>query len=296
LSQVDSALRQVTWNENIIAADDAGHIGYWHPGLHPLRPLGFDERLPYPGTGEAEWRGLLPRARDPHVIDPRGRNWLVNWNNVPAADWTSGDAPARERLNGPFHRIAELQALVAGAAAAPDFDSVGVGVIHPNAVTATQRPTASAQLQAAAQGASEPAASVLNTLVAWDGNYDRTAPDGTVDPGVATWRAFKAACQRVALGVPDRAERGLVGRPGDEGFVESTLGETYALRTLDAGGLQRAAALAAADLTARFGTADPSGWREPRTMISASAQGLASPPPIPLINRGSFEQIVELGR
>jgi hypothetical protein len=30
-------------------------------------------------------------------------------------------------------------------------------------------------------------------------------------------------------------------------------------------------------------------------MSSASAQGLASPPPIPLINRGSYEQIVELG-
>jgi hypothetical protein len=30
-------------------------------------------------------------------------------------------------------------------------------------------------------------------------------------------------------------------------------------------------------------------------MVSASAQGLASPPPIPLINRGSYEQIVELG-
>ncbi|MFL5889156.1 MAG: penicillin acylase family protein [Solirubrobacteraceae bacterium] len=295
VGEVDRALRRVSWNENIIAADDAGHIGYWHPGLHPLRPRGWDERLPYPGTGEAEWRGLLPRSRDPHVIDPRGRNWLVNWNNVPAAAWTSGDAPARERLNGPFHRVAELQALVRDAAAAPTFESVGMGAIRPNAVTATQRPTASARLVAAAEGAPEPAASVLNTLVAWDGNYDRTGPDGTVEPGVATWRAFKAACQRVALGSPTPAERGLVGRPGEEGFVESTLGETYALRALDNRGLQRAAALAASDLSARFGTSDPAGWREPRAMIAASAQGLASPPPIPLLNRGSYEQIVELG-
>jgi hypothetical protein len=295
VGEVDRALRGVSWNENIIAADDAGHIGYWHPGLHPLRPRGWDERLPYPGTGEAEWRGLLPRSRDPHVVDPRGRNWLVNWNNVPAAAWTSGDAPARERLNGPFHRVAELQALVRDAAATPTFESVGVGVIRPNAVTATQRPTATARLVAAAEGAPEPAASVLNTLVAWDGNYDRTGADGRVEPGVATWRAFKAACQRVALGAPTRAEPGLVGRPGEEGFVESTLGETYALRTLDVRGLQRAAALAASDLSARFGTSDPAGWREPRAMVSASAQGLASPPPIPLINRGSYEQIVELG-
>lgn len=295
LRDVDRALRQVSWNENIIAADDQGDIGYWHPGLHPLRPLGWDERLPYPGTGQAEWRGLLPRSRDPHVINPRGRNWLVNWNNVPSADWTSGDAPARERLNGPFHRVAELQALVQGAAQAPTFAGVGVGVIHPNAVTATQFPTALPRLQAAAQGAGEPGASVLSTLLAWDGNYDRTAPDGTVDPGVATWEAFKAACQRVAVGVTTPGKRALVGTPGAEGFVESTLGETYALRTLDARGLQRAAALAATDLTARFGTSDPTQWRQPRSMVTATAQGLASPPPIPLINRGSFEQVVELG-
>ncbi|HEX3319035.1 MAG TPA: penicillin acylase family protein [Solirubrobacteraceae bacterium] len=295
LQEVDRALRQVSWNENIAAADDRGDIGFWHPGLHPLRPRGWDERLPYPGTGDAEWRGLLPRSRDPHVINPRGRNWVANWNNVPSADWTSGDAPARERLNGPFHRIAELQGLVRAAASAPTFESVGLGVIHANAVTATQRPTATAELHAAAQAASGPSADVLNTLLAWDGNYDRTAPDGTVEPGVATWRAFKAACQRVALGNPDRAERGLVGEPGSEGFVESTLGETFALRTLDAAGLRRAATLAAADLMARFGTSDPSQWREPRAMVSPTAQGLPSPPEIRLINRGSFEQIVELG-
>jgi len=294
LQDVDRALRQVSWNENIVAADDRGDIGYWHPGLHPLRPLGWDERLPYPGTGEAEWRGLLPRARDPHVINPRGRNWVANWNNVPSADWTSGDAPARERLNGPFHRIAELQALVEGAAQDPTFDSVGAGVVHPNAVTATQFPTALPRLRAAAQGAAGGATTVLTTLLAWDGNYDRTAPDGTVDPGVATWEAFKAAAQRVAVGATTPGKRALVGRPGDEGFVESTLGETYALRTLDAAGLRRAAAQAASALTARFGNADPSAWREPRSMVTATAQGLASPPPIPLINRGSYEQIVEL--
>jgi acyl-homoserine lactone acylase PvdQ len=258
--------------------------------------LRWDERLPYPGTGEAEWRGLLPRSRDPHVINPRGRNWLVNWNNPPAAAWTSGDAPARKRLNGPFHRVAELQPLVQRAAEAPTFDSVGVGVIARNAVTAPQYPTALPRLQAAAQGADEPAAAVLGTLLAWDGNYDRTADDGTVDPGVATWQAFKAACQRIALGPTTPGKRALVNAPGAEGFIDSTLGETYALRTLDAAGLRRAAVLAAADLTARFGTGDPSQWREPRRMVSATQQGLASPPDIPLRNRGSFEQIVELGR
>jgi hypothetical protein len=297
LRGADRALRHVTWNENILAADDRGHIGYWHPGLHPLRDQRWDERLPLPGDGRAEWRGLLPRSRDPHVIDPPGRNWLVNWNNVPAKGWTSGDAPARERLNGPYHRIAMLQALVRGAAADPSsFERATIGVIGDMRRIATQRPTAQGALERAAAGATGPEADVLRTLLAWDGDYTRTASDGTVEPGVAAWEEFKAAAQRVALGEPTPATRGLLGTPGAEGFVESTLGETYALRTLSADGLRTGARNAAATLTARFGSPDPAAWREPRAMVSPEVQGLALPPPIPLQNRGTFELAVELGR
>ena len=46
-----------------MAADSAGNIGYWHPGLMQLRPARWDERLPLPGTGEAEWRGSCSRSR-----------------------------------------------------------------------------------------------------------------------------------------------------------------------------------------------------------------------------------------
>jgi penicillin amidase len=291
------ALRKVTWNENILAADDRGHIGYWHPGLHPLRDARWDERLPLPGDGRAEWRGLLPRSRDPHVIDPPGRNWLVNWNNVPAHGWTSGDAPARERLNGPYHRVVMMERFVKRAARNPSsFARATTGVLRDTRRIATQRPTAEAALRRAAKGASGPAADVLSTLLSWNGDFTRTREDGTVEPGVATWAEFKAAAQVVALGAPTPATRGLVGTPGSEGFVESTLGETYALRTLGRRGLRRAAANAAAALTARFNSADPATWREPRAMVSPEAQGLALPPPIPLQNRGTFELAVELGR
>jgi penicillin amidase len=297
LREADRALRHVTWNENILAADDRGHIGYWHPGLHPLRDTRWDERLPLPGDGRAEWRGLLPRARDPHVIDPPGRNWLVNWNNVPARGWTSGDAPARERLNGPYHRVAMLNGLVQQAAADPaSFDRATIAVMRDLSRLATQRSRAEPRLLAAAQGATGGAADVLNTLLAWDGDFTRTAPDGTIEPGAAAWREFKAAAQLVALGPPSPATQGLLGRPGDEGYVESTLGETYALRTLDADGLRRAAADAAGALTARFGSADPAAWRDQRAMVSPEVQGLAIPPAIPLQDRGTFELAVELGR
>jgi len=48
VAAVDRAVATLTWNENLIAADDQGNIGYWHPGLLPIRPKNWDERLPYP--------------------------------------------------------------------------------------------------------------------------------------------------------------------------------------------------------------------------------------------------------
>ena len=97
-------MRHVSWNENVMATDSRGRIGYWHPGLHPLKPRRWDERLPFPGDGRGEWRGLLPRSKTPRVVNPK-RNWLVNWNNVPSVGWTNGDGPARERANGDLHRV-----------------------------------------------------------------------------------------------------------------------------------------------------------------------------------------------
>jgi hypothetical protein len=295
LQDVDRAARMMTWTENILAADDQGNIGFWHPGNYPLRPRTFDERLPYPGTGEAEWRGLLSRRDLPSVINPTGRNWLVNWNNAPSADFTSGDNQAREQLNGPFHRVRMLTNLIGGAAVAPDYDRATAGIIRVSGRTATQYSAAEPALRRVAARATSPGKDVIETLLAWDGNYTRTADDGTVEPGVATWRAFKAAAQELVMPRVPSGARGLVGRPGDKGFVEATLGETYALRTLSDRGLLDAADIAAEALQARFRSSDPARWREPRTFITASPLGVAQAPKIGLINRGSWEQLVELG-
>jgi penicillin G amidase len=297
LQDVDKALLKTTWTENILAADDKGHIGFWHPGLYPLRNVRWDERLPLPGDGSAEWNGLLPRSKDPHVIDPPGQNWLVNWNNVPAKGWTYGDLPAREQIRGGYHRIALLQRLVANAAKDPSsFDAGTIAILRDNSSIATQRPTAQKTLERAAKGATGPAADVLNTLLAWDGNFTRTADDGTLDPGVDTWRAFKAAAERVMFGhTVSPGLDALIGSPGSEGFVESTYGETLALQRLSPAKLQKAAADAAAELTKTYNSPDPTRWRLKRPMVSAEVQGLASAPPTPLQNRGTYEMAVELG-
>jgi len=56
-----------------------------------------------------------------------------------------------------------------------------------------------------------------------------------------------------------------------------------------------AAADAAAELTNTYKSSDPSAWRLKRPTVSAEVQGLASAPPTPLQNRGTYEMAVEMG-
>jgi acyl-homoserine lactone acylase PvdQ len=84
---------------NIVYAD-AESIAYVHAGAYPVRAAGVDPMLPTWGTGKWEWKGRLPFAQQPQVVNP-AQGWLVNWNNKPAAGWDNGDA-ARW---GPTHRV-----------------------------------------------------------------------------------------------------------------------------------------------------------------------------------------------
>src|SRR4051812_13292840 len=199
ISDVDKATANLTWNENIMAADDAGHIGYWHPGLLPIRPKNWDERVPYPGTGEAEWSGFLPLAQRPHVIDPE-QGWLANWNNIPSQGWTTGNDPASERVAGKFHRVGLLDNLVKSLLVQqPATFQHLKDVVHGAGTTAQQRSLADPELRAAAGGATGPAAAVLQAILNWNGSYNETDSNGTVDPGAAAWQEFKLEAQKLAL-------------------------------------------------------------------------------------------------
>ncbi len=298
VQDADRALLNVTWNENVLAADDRGGIGFWHPGLHPLRPLNYDERLPYPGTGEAEWRGLLPRRQTPHVINPR-QGYLFNWNNVPSLGWTSGDGEARERQTGPFHRARLLKLLVGRVARKPSY-AASRAIDQTSGTTAQQRPFFGRQLRKARQGANAPAAAVLDTLLGWDGSYSRAAADGTVPAGVATWEEFKARAQAIALfsftkHAPGSGSLDLAGTPGKSHMFDISNGEAYALRTLSPKALRLAAERTQGALTARFGSSTPSAWREPRRKYDVTAQGAADTPELPFFDRGTWQQSVGLG-
>lgn len=56
--------------QNFVYADVDGHIGYYGAGLIPIRSSG-DGSMPYDGTkDEGEWKGFIPHAELPHVLDP----------------------------------------------------------------------------------------------------------------------------------------------------------------------------------------------------------------------------------
>lgn len=296
IHDVDRAAAQLSWNENLIAADDHGSIGYWHPGLLPVRPAGWDERLPYPGTGQAEWRGFLPVSERPHVINP-AQGWLTNWNTLPSQGWTTGNDPASERVAGAWFRDAFLRKLTVALLVrrTPSFAGLEQ-VVHAAGTTAQQRPLANGELRRALHGARGHARTVLLAILAWDGSYNRTDAHGHVAPGVAAWQAFKLAAQQLALEPLGRGGQIIGGEgPNDEHIFDVSLGQAYALRTLDATGWRAAASAAFNALSQHFKSGDPASWREPRALFNQSVLGAEQPPPMPFFDRGTWEQLVELG-
>ena len=212
IHDVNRAMENVTWNENVIAADSRGNIGYWHPGLHPLRPRNFDERLPYPGTGEAEWRGFLDRRRQtPRVINPR-RAFLINWNNVPSAGWTNGDSEARERATGPFHRARWLE-LLAGRVkrGGPTYEK-SRAIDQASGTVAQQRPFFTSSCAPPAAGAARRRAACSPRSAA--GAAATTAPTrpGTVDPAWPPGRSSRTRPRRSRCSGSGRARRRWPGR------------------------------------------------------------------------------------
>jgi penicillin amidase len=289
--QAGAAIDKVSWNENTMVADDKGNIGWWHPGRLPIRPKRWDERLPYPGTGQAEWRGFLSRKQIPHVINPK-RGWLANWNNMPSAGWTNGDTEASERNSGRLHRAAFLSRLVAGVAKAPSYAAVKA-VDRATGTTAQQRPLLDAQLKAAADGATGGAKTLLDAVVAWDGSYDRTASDGTVEPGVAAWQTLAAAIAKRKLPAAAIDRLGHSGSSSHEFDLGN--GSAVAFLSASAGDIRSAAEAASASLTERYGSSDPARWREQRRRYDVDITGLAPKPELRFFDRGTWQQAVELG-
>jgi len=70
-------------SNNTIFADDKGEIAYLHPQFIPARDDRFDYTRPVDGADPAtDWKGLVPLAQTPHVVDPPN-GWVMNTNDWP---------------------------------------------------------------------------------------------------------------------------------------------------------------------------------------------------------------------
>ena len=294
ISDVDKAMDAVTWNENVMAVDSEGHIGYWHPGLHQLKPKRWDERLPMPGTGKAEWRGFLPPDKRPQVVDPQ-QGWLAQWNNVPSRGWTNGDSEALERATGSLHRVGILMKLVPRVARNPSFGR-STDIALTSGTTAQQFPLRDkAKLRRARRSADANGRAVLRALKAWNGSYDAEDGDGTVDPGVAIWEELKDQAEKIHLKRLGAAGIGIAGETSNSHMFDITNGEAAALRKLGPRAYARAAKKTFEALSTEFGSGDISTWREPRRLYPVSAQGAGATPELEFFDRGTWNQSIAMG-
>jgi acyl-homoserine lactone acylase PvdQ len=294
IEEVDAAADELTWNENLMAADDRGNIGFWNPGLMPVRSKRWDERLPFPGSGGAEWKGLLPPDDRPQVINP-SQGWLANWNNPPSFGATNGDGPAKERTTGPFHRGRYLARVVRRFyRRGPTFEALST-IDRVTGTHAQQRMLSTRRLKQAARRTRGDAKVVLDAILAWNGDYATTDADGKVPPGVAAWDAFCAAARDVAVARYPKNVSKLGHSAGGSHLQECATLESFGLRTLRRRGYRKAAAGAMTALEKEFGSKDPETWKTDRPTYPVGSEGGGTfPEPFPFFDRGTWTELTEL--
>lgn len=90
LDDAHQRLGNIATNINMYTMDNQGNLAYVHGGRYPRRAPGHDSRLPAPGDGPWNWRGLRPYSENPTVRNPLA-GYIANWNNRPSGDWISSD-------------------------------------------------------------------------------------------------------------------------------------------------------------------------------------------------------------
>ena len=147
--------------QNVVFADTAGDFGYWLAGAIPLRRSGRPPLLPVPGwTGEHDWTGTLPFARNPHLLNPAS-GFIASANN--RQSWDSlALLISRDRWEDPYRaqRITEL------IEARSDHDAESMRAIQldvQSGFAARYRDRASAAFRGAGLD------SLAGALDAWDG-------------------------------------------------------------------------------------------------------------------------------
>jgi penicillin G amidase len=294
-------------------------IAYFHTGDVPLRPAGLDPRLPaLPGSAHA-WRGeSVGLALNTWIVNP-STGYVANWNNAPARGWRTGDTL---EMWGSVHRVQLLDHFVQQRLAdGTPLAWQDVADILEDA--ATHDPFARHVVPHLVRVAREtpinaPLADVLQQWADSDYAWADANGDGKYDHnGHAVYDAVRAQLQsevfddelgQDALALefdPTMASDPHAGDHGRHDNRESTLvdaldGRTAHLWCDDIGteGLETCAQqiqdalTAAAPLTIDLPPADFMPIHRSRF----TAIGGTNPDEIPMVNRGSWNQVVAIGQ
>lgn len=310
---------------NAFYADDRD-VAQFTTGRLPLRPAGVDSGLPTIGTGEWEWRGFLPAARHPQVVNPAA-GFLVNWNNAAARGFAAADD------NWTYQSVQRVDLLARGLAARKRHTLASVVAAMNRAATQDLRavevlPALSAVLKKGATAPTQRAQEALALLEAWrakgSSRLDRDGDGKVDDPGAAildaAWPKLADAALQPVLGPLVDRLAALVPRddpPGPNGnaygagwygyldkdlrtLLREPVKAPFRTRFCGGGDLSACAAAlwaaldaAAAELEASQGP-DPGAWRS-QAAYDVFAPGIL-PQRMRFANRPTFQQVFTFAR
>ena len=296
----EATVQRVVTSHNFLYADKQGDIAYWQAGQVPVRPTGFDSRLPLPGDGTAEWPGGLVPI--PKSINP-AQGFLANWNNKPAVDY---DNPDSQILGKQFRLWDITDRLAHNRVSLDDMRNMPKDIARVKGLGREARFLKPYLLTALDQVPPlHPLASQARTVLeAWEGSAVADAiASTTLQPGEVIFSAWLnrmltntfgpalgdsvgEASTNMLIHVLDFAFTGASGVPPSRDYFSGRKPNAVISATFDE-------VLAA--LTASQG-ADPTAWTGPRGDIVFSHPIIGTVGRIPNSNRATYAQIVVLSR
>ena len=296
----ENAVRLIPTSHNFIYADQIGNIAYWQAGQVPIRPSGFDARLPFPGTGNAEWPGgILPI---PTSVNPV-QGYLANWNNKPSVEYDNAD----NQTLGKQFRLWDINGrLSSGTISLEDMRDIPKDIARVKAIGRESRFLKPYLLAALAEvPPSHPLGAQAKAIIEmWDGSAFTDAVTSTnLQAGeviFTTWlnrmiantftdelgSRVNEAGTNMLIHVLDFALTGSSGVPPSRNYFNGVNPNIVISTSFD----QTLAALAAAQGN------NPAAWTGPRGTINFVHPIIGSVGMIPNSNRATYAQIVVLGR
>jgi penicillin amidase len=174
-----------TPTQNVVYADVAGDIGFFSPGLVPLRKSG-DGLAPVDGaSGDFDWTGTVPFEQLPQLHNPEiGFAFNANNANVPnnhqptfGQDW---EEDFRARRIQQFMDTVDKHSLDTSAAMQADTLSLAAKALQPFIATIAPSDERARQAQA--------------LLASWDGAMDKDRVEPLSSP--LCWRRFTESCSK----------------------------------------------------------------------------------------------------